>query len=214
MPCLPSLPRRILRAATLVLAALAVLPLPAQQAGAPTRAASAPPAATAPTPARPQQPLSVWTRLEQDGLHDPQGPGISLLQQPGEALQDLPRDTAGNMVRWVQALERGAIAPRSNLWPETQVRLREDELIVAKNGSMPAVKFPHRAHTLWLDCSNCHESLFKSKLGANGLRMTAILNGEQCGLCHGAVAFPLTECNRCHSVSNASLRPRPAGAVP
>ena len=68
MPCLPSLPRRILRAATLVLAALAVLPLPAQQAGAPTRAASAPPAATAPTPARPQQPLSVWTRLEQDGL--------------------------------------------------------------------------------------------------------------------------------------------------
>jgi hypothetical protein len=24
--------------------------------------------------------------------------------------------------------------------------------------------------------------------------------GEHCGRCHGAVAFPLTECTRCHSV--------------
>ncbi len=191
-----------------MLAVLGVLPLAAQTAGAPPRAASAPVAATV------QQPASNWTRLEKDGLHDPLGPGIGLLQQPGDALQFLPRDTAGNLVRWVQALERGFIVPRSNLRPETEVRLREDELIVARNGSMPAVKFPHRAHTLWLDCSNCHESLFKSKLGANGLRMTAILNGEQCGLCHGAVAFPLTECNRCHSVPNAALRAPAQAAVP
>jgi c(7)-type cytochrome triheme protein len=64
---------------------------------------------------------------------------------------------------------------------------------------MPAVRFPHRPHTLWLDCANCHEHLFKSKAGANKLSMQKILEGEQCGLCHGAVAFPLTECNRCHS---------------
>ena len=209
MPCKRPIPGLILRLATLVLGAAAGLPLPAQQAAAPARAAAAPVTTTVAPTARPQQPVSVWTRLEKDGLHDPQGPGISLLQQPGEALQYLPRDTAGNMVRWVQALERGAIAPRSNLWPETQVRLREDDLIVAKNGSMPAVSFPHRAHTLWLDCANCHEQLFKSKAGANRFSMTAILNGEQCGLCHGAVAFPLTECNRCHSVPNASLPRRP-----
>ncbi|MBL8333703.1 MAG: hypothetical protein JNM08_11380, partial [Rubrivivax sp.] len=94
----------------------------------------------------------------------------------------------------------------------TEVRLRDDDIIVSKFGSMPAVKFPHRPHTLWLDCSNCHEQLFKSKAGANRFSMEAILNGEQCGLCHGAVAFPLTECLRCHSVPNASLRravPRP-----
>ncbi|HEX9180451.1 MAG TPA: c(7)-type cytochrome triheme domain-containing protein, partial [Burkholderiales bacterium] len=52
---------------------------------------------------------------------------------------------------------------------------------------------------LWLDCANCHEHLFKSKAGANKLSMQKILEGEQCGLCHGAVAFPLTECGRCHS---------------
>ena len=73
-----------------------------------------------------------------------------------------------------------------------------------KFGSMPAVKFPHRQHTLWLDCSNCHNGLFKDKIGANKFSMVAILNGEQCGLCHGAVAFPLTECTRCHSVPRGS----------
>jgi c(7)-type cytochrome triheme protein len=147
-----------------------------------------------------------WLPLEQDGIHDPRGPGIGQLQQPAEALAALPRDTAGNMVRWVQALDSGAIAPRTNLLPGTPVRVLDQDLIIAKFGSMPAVKFPHRQHTLWLDCANCHDSLFKAKAGANKFSMTAILNGEQCGLCHGAVSFPLTECNRCHSVPNESLR--------
>jgi hypothetical protein len=43
--------------------------------------------------------------------------------------------------------------------------------------------------------------------------MNQILHGEQCGLCHGAVSFPLTECNRCHSVSRparGTLPPSPA----
>lgn len=151
---------------------------------------------------------SLWLRLQDDGVHDPAGPGIGELQQPAEALLPLPRDTAGNLVNWVLAIDSGAINPRTNLFPETLVRLREDEIIVSKFGSMPAVKFPHRQHTLWLDCANCHDELFKPVAGANKFSMTAILNGEQCGVCHGAVAFPLTECNRCHSVPNASLQRR------
>lgn len=147
----------------------------------------------------------IWLPLDKDGIHDPRGPGIALLQQPEQALSPLPRDTAGNMVRWVQALDSGAIAPRSTLLPETTVRVLDQDIIIAKYGSMPAVKFPHRQHTLWLDCSNCHDQLFKAKAGANKFSMMAILNGEQCGLCHGAVSFPLTECNRCHSVPNSAL---------
>jgi c(7)-type cytochrome triheme protein len=154
---------------------------------------------------------SLWLRLQDDGVHDPRNPGITQLQQPAEALAPLPRDTAGNLVNWVAAIDSGAINPRTNLFPETVVRLREDEIVIAKFGSMPAVKFPHRQHTLWLDCANCHEGLFKAQAGANRFSMTAILNGEQCGVCHGAVAFPLTECNRCHNTPNASLRRR---AVP
>jgi len=155
---------------------------------------------------------SRWLRLEDDGIHDPKNPAIKLLQQPADALSALPPDTAGNMVNWVKAIESGAIDPRTNILPETQVRVRDDAIIVAKYGSMPAVKFPHRAHTLWLDCANCHDKLFKAQAGANRFSMTAILNGEQCGVCHGAVSFPLTECNRCHSVPNSSL-PRPAAAA-
>ena len=34
--------------------------------------------------------------------------------------------------------------------------------------------------------------------------MLLILAGEKCGLCHGAVAFPLTECLRCHSVQRGT----------
>ena len=113
-------------------------------------------------------------------------------------------------MRWVDAIDQGAIAPRANLLPQTEVRVLDQDLIIAKFGSMPAVQFPHRAHTLWLDCSNCHNALFIDKAGANKFSMTAILNGEQCGVCHGAVAFPLTECNRCHSVPNESLRRRAA----
>jgi c(7)-type cytochrome triheme protein len=149
---------------------------------------------------------SLWQRLEADGVHDPRNPAIGQLQQPAQALAPLPRDTAGNLVNWVRAIETGAINPRTNLFPQTEVRVLDQDSIISKFGSMPAVKFPHRQHTLWLDCANCHEHLFKAQAGANRYSMSAILNGEQCGVCHGAVAFPLTECNRCHSVPNASLR--------
>jgi c(7)-type cytochrome triheme protein len=167
-----------------------------------------------PAPGLVPQPLTNpprWLPLVADGVHDPRGPGIGTLQQPGDALAALPPDSTGNQVRWVQALDSGAIAPRASILPGTEIRLRDQDLIVARNGSMPAVKFPHRQHTLWLDCSNCHPVPFKDKLGANRLSMMAMLNGEQCGLCHGAVSFPLTECNRCHSVPNATLRALEAG---
>jgi c(7)-type cytochrome triheme protein len=140
-----------------------------------------------------------WTPLAADGVHDPASPALRLLQQPAEALSSLSPDTAGNKVRWVQALERGEIQPRTNIFPEPRVNVLDLDNYLSIGGSMPAVRFPHRQHTLWLDCSNCHEHLFKSKAGANKLSMMKILEGEQCGLCHGAVSFPLTECNRCHS---------------
>lgn len=153
-----------------------------------------------------------WLPLEKDGVHDPASPAIRMLQQPAEALSKLPPDSAGNMVRWVEALEKGVINPRTNIRPETKVEILDGDILMSLNGSMPPVRFPHRAHTLWLDCKNCHEHLFKSKIGANKLSMLRILEGEQCGLCHGAVSFPLTECARCHSVSR-NLQPAVSGAV-
>lgn len=139
--------------------------------------------------------------LAKDGVHDPANPAIKLLQEPGEALSKLPPDVVGNRVRWVKALEQGVITPRTNILPDTRIRVLDLDVIMPRTAEMPMVRFPHKQHTEWLDCSNCHEHLFKSKAGATkAVNMFEILQGEYCGLCHGAVAFPLTECKRCHSV--------------
>lgn len=145
----------------------------------------------------------VWTPLRKDGLHDPKSPAIKLLQEPREALSKLPPDTTGNMVRWVEAIQSGIIAPRASLKPGVQARILDQDILLDLNGSMPIILFPHKRHTEWLDCANCHNGVFEQQTGATKMSMAQILAGEQCGICHGAVSFPLTECSRCHSV----LRP-------
>lgn len=141
-----------------------------------------------------------WQTLNTDGLHDPDNPALRLLQNPGDALSRLPADNAGNKVDWVKALTDGYINPRSELLMNKPVQILDSDILLNKTGSIPRVRFPHKAHTQWLDCENCHEKIFKSKAGATPITMGKILEGEYCGVCHGAVAFPLTECNRCHSV--------------
>lgn len=145
-----------------------------------------------------------WMTIAGDGVHDPASPAVGMLQEPREALATLPLDTAGNQVRWVQALDQGMIQPRTNIHPETIVNLRTTEVLLVKTSDRPLVRFPHRQHTAWLDCSNCHQGLFEERAGATRIGMMSILMGEKCGVCHGAVAFPLTECNRCHSVVRGS----------
>lgn len=158
---------------------------------------------------RAAEPVRKWDSLARDGVHDPRSPALRLLQEPREALSRLAPDTAGNQVRWVEALEKQQIQPRSTVFTRTEPQLLDQDIVLARTGDQPAVRFPHRAHTLWLDCSNCHEQLFKSKAGGNRLSMLAMLQGEQCGLCHGAVAFPLTECRRCHSMQQATRASEP-----
>jgi c(7)-type cytochrome triheme protein len=142
-----------------------------------------------------------WKPLAVDGVHDADNPALSLLQEPYEALSRLPPDTAGNQVRWVRALEEGYIEPRTHVLPETKIEVLDLDIIMPRTGSAKYVRFPHRAHTEWLDCSNCHDAIFKAEAGATPVTMLMILSGEYCGRCHGAVAFPLTECDRCHSVA-------------
>ncbi|MBF0283567.1 MAG: hypothetical protein HQL51_03815 [Magnetococcales bacterium] len=153
-----------------------------------------------------------WQALSEDRLHDPANPNLHELQQPAEALSALPQDAVGNKVRWVQALREGLIQPRTNILPETKIQILDLDLIYGKTGDRGYVRFPHRAHSEWLDCANCHEKIFKQKFGATQFNMNDILQGKFCGKCHGAVAFPLTECDRCHSVKqeefNGSLGPQ------
>lgn len=149
-----------------------------------------------------------WLPLANDGVHDPRSRAVKILQQPREALSKLTPDYAGNQVRWVQALDKGEIKPRERLFPQTEIRKLDLDVILDVKGGMPAVRFPHRQHTEWLDCVNCHDGIFAKERGGTKISMYKILQGEQCGICHGAVAFPLTECARCHSI------PRSGAAKP
>jgi c(7)-type cytochrome triheme protein len=143
-----------------------------------------------------------WLPIAKDEIHDPRSPAAKLLQEPAEALSILAPDTpgTGNQVRWVEALDKGQIKPRQSLDPNRPIRKRDTDVIMNAKGGMPAVRFPHRQHTDIIDCSTCHDAVFKEQAGATGISMLLILEGEQCGICHGAVSFPLTECTRCHSI--------------
>jgi len=155
-----------------------------------------------------------WSALENDGLHDPSNPSLRLLQDPAQALSVLAPDSAGNKVDWVTAAKQGQIRPRTSLDGSRVPENHNTEIIMRNTLSMPAVRFPHASHNLWMSCEMCHDTIFKPEIDGNDISMSKILDGEYCGLCHGAVSFPLTECNRCHSVVGDGQLPASAsGAV-
>ena len=143
-----------------------------------------------------------WKTLDSDELHDKTNPALEELQQPSEALKALPADVRniGNQVDWVRALNLQIINPRSRISEDAPMPVWDVDIIMPDTAGTPMVRFPHKAHTDWLDCSNCHPKPFIKEFNANPIDMLTILKGDYCGQCHGAVSFPLTECRRCHSV--------------
>jgi len=83
--------------------------------------------------------------------------------------------------------------------PDANAIVLDLNIVREVKGSMPDVVYPHKQHTQWLDCANCHPAIFIPMKGANNISMASILMGEMCGVCHGTVAFPVSECRRCHS---------------
>lgn len=135
-----------------------------------------------------------------DGIHDPDGIGTTLLQNPTEAFENMPQSMSGNYVDWSMALTSKLISPRTSLDnPNAPPVVLDLNIVREVKGSMPSVLYPHKQHTEWLDCVNCHPAIFIPMKGANQISMASILLGEKCGVCHGTVAFPVSECRRCHS---------------
>lgn len=175
--------------------------------------AAVPVGATSSPPRKDKRPVSVnaFNRLlkppsqrnlppTRDGIHDPANAGTATLQAPRDAFGAMPSANSGNRVDWVAALGGGDIQPRFDLADEGRAPVVLDLNIVREvKGSMPNVVYPHKQHTEWLDCSNCHPAIFIPKKGANNISMASILLGEKCGVCHGKVAFPVSECRKCHS---------------
>ena len=140
--------------------------------------------------------------IAEDGIHDPTNiTAMYGLQLPEVAMGQFPRDSAG-LIDWVQALAKGHIEPRSDVHGlEADLRPIDLDILFTDTGAMPNVLFPHRQHTEWLACKNCHPAIFIKKKGANAIKMADVLSGKFCGVCHGKIAFaPTKNCMRCHSV--------------
>lgn len=140
----------------------------------------------------------------QDGIHDKNSATVGSLQAPKDAFSGLPKASSGNYVDWVKSLQTSKIAPRfDRIDPKAKPIVMDLNIVREVKGSMPNVVYPHKQHTEWLDCSNCHPVPFVPKKGANKMSMASILLGDGCGLCHGKVAFPVSDCRRCHSQSKS-----------
>ncbi|HLC17634.1 MAG TPA: c(7)-type cytochrome triheme domain-containing protein [Thermodesulfobacteriota bacterium] len=139
-------------------------------------------------------------KLNELGLIDPTPDVISL--------EYLPKDEYG-FVDWARAVREGAIAPKDTLSGRTDADKEvfdEDVLFRVNKDFMPDVIFPHRPHNVWLKCGTCHPRIFKMKAGANRVSMYGIWDGEFCGRCHGRVAFPTSNCLKCHTVKKETKK--------
>ena len=137
-----------------------------------------------------------------DAVYDQQSSSYVTLQRAEYALSEFPADSRSR-VNWVQAISKDLINPRASVDGSEKMQVLSLDIIMKATRGMPHVKFPHRQHTEWLDCSNCHPKPFLPKTGANDITMTSIYQGNHCGLCHDKVAFSTYTCERCHNILHA-----------
>ena len=141
----------------------------------------------------------------------PKGGRIFFTEIPGKetappplAYKYLPKTALGE-VDWMRAIRNGLLKPFDSTDPDAPPSLpplNMDFLLpLKKSFNIPGVIFPHSSHTMWLDCDNCHPSIFIPKKGMNPITMHRVIEGDYCGRCHGVVAFRIYDCFRCHSAS-------------
>lgn len=139
---------------------------------------------------------------------DENNPDRHRLQRIDEATRHLPYDANG-FPDWMAALNKGLIKPRAGLNEKERMEVLDLDIVMRNTKEMPFVKFPHRSHTEWLSCSNCHPAPFLPKAGSSEIRMASIFRGQFCGKCHDRVAFvTFFSCDRCHSQPQKST-PKP-----
>ena len=116
----------------------------------------------------------------------------------------LPRERFGNEIDWLKAEEEKLITMKDYLEGISIKRktLKSPEAfnLSAKEHNMPDIVFSHEKHAVWSGCELCHPDIFAGvKKGAVPYSMLEIFDGKYCGACHGSVAFPNNDCQRCHT---------------
>lgn len=120
-----------------------------------------------------------------------------------EFTKNLPRRPGGDYIDWEAAEAQKAITPIDTL-PSVSIQrprleAQKDFAIQSKSSWMPNIIFSHKKHAVWNGCEVCHPDIFPSvKKGTVKYTMLEIAEGRYCGLCHTKVAFPISDCEKCH----------------
>ncbi len=90
------------------------------------------------------------------------------------------------------------------LWVTNEAQAAYADVVLnryAEKQGMRPVVFPHWFHRARVKCKVCHSELgFEMRAGANDVKMSDIIEGKFCGMCHnGEVAWSTEHCDRCHS---------------
>jgi c(7)-type cytochrome triheme protein len=107
-------------------------------------------------------------------------------------------------VNWEAAETSGVIKPVDfveGLSAKTaKMENRKDFSIEAGYSWVHPIGFSHEKHSVWNGCELCHPEIFPAgKKGTIRHSMFSNIEGRYCGACHGKVAFPLNNCQRCHA---------------
>ncbi|MBU0674629.1 MAG: hypothetical protein KJ950_08320 [Proteobacteria bacterium] len=131
------------------------------------------------------------------------GKEIPLRNNFYEFRKTMPRERFGNGIDWIKAEEQGLIKLKDYLENISIKRPKIDDpaalTIEPHEKNMPEIIFSHEKHAKWSGCELCHPDIFGIKKGAEPYTMQEIFDGKYCGLCHGPVAFPNMDCQRCHT---------------
>ena len=114
----------------------------------------------------------------------------------------LPKGRFGNNIDWEAAEIEGKIKLTDTL-PDISIKRKpldvpKDYSIEAKVAGLPEIIFSHKKHAIWNGCELCHPDIYAVKAGATKYSMEDVFAGKFCGACHGSVAFPAMDCQRCH----------------
>ena len=138
------------------------------------------------------------------------GKGVAPQIEFGAFTSGFPKGRFGNGVDWEAAELMGRIKLVDTLPGISVVRkpleIPKDYNIEAKTAGLPEIIFSHKKHAVWNGCELCHPDIYSVKTGATKYTMQDVFAGKFCGVCHSSVAFPTTDCQRCHT--------KPVGGVP
>ncbi len=118
--------------------------------------------------------------------------------------KSFPKERFGNGIDWEKAEANGSVKLVDFIEGVSIKRkpmaVQKDFALVPKVQGMADIIFSHEKHTKWCGCELCHPEIFLGvKKGMTTYSMAEIYDGRFCGVCHIKVAFPLLDCQRCHT---------------